>query len=163
MNLFYPLPQVCQKKKIVPGDDWTKIRIVQLWRQIHSQDNNFASAFDGLRSGDSYYLKALCFPYLSAAHSPAFKKLEAFCKRTEEDAISHYSLRRANITRLLHSEVQNSSALYERIWGPPPNKANSLEQVFVTNPPPPPPAQDHRQSEPEHEAIKVACAPTVTH
>lgn len=75
------------------------------------------------------------FSYLSAAHSPAFKKLEAFCKHTEEDAISHYSLRRANITRLLHSEVQNSSALYERIWGPP-NKANSLEQVFVTKSPP---------------------------
>lgn len=36
-----------------------------------------------------------------------------------------------NIKRLLHSEVQNSSALYERIWGAP-NKANSLEQAFVT-------------------------------
>lgn len=47
----------------------------------------------------------------------------------------------------------------------PPNKANSLEQVFVTKPP----TQDHRQSEPGHEAIKVAsllneaCAPTVTY
>lgn len=34
-----------------------------------------------------------------------FKKLEAFCKQREENAISHYSLRQANITRLLHSEV----------------------------------------------------------
>lgn len=45
-------------------------------------------------------------------------------------------------------------------YGDPPHKANSLEQVFVTKSPP---AQDHRQSEPEHEAIKVACVPTVTH
>lgn len=50
--------------------------------------------------------------------------------------------------------------LFMKEYGDPPHKANSLEQVFVTKSPP---AQDHRQSEPEHEAIKVACVPTVTH
>ena len=69
-----------------------------------------------------------------------------------------------NIKRLLHSEVQNSSALYERIWGAP-NKANSLEQAFVIK-------THHARpqaSKPDSVAIKVAslqnsgCPPTLTH
>lgn len=61
------------------------------------------------------------------------------------------SFQRENIKRLLHSEVQNSCALYERIWGAP-NKANSLEQAFV--------ARTHhvgpQASKPDSAAIKVA-------
>lgn len=75
-----------------------------------------------------------------------------------------YSLQCETIKRLLHSEVQNSSALYERIWGAP-NKANSLEQAFVIK-------THHagpQASKPDSVAIKVAslqnsgCSPTLAH
>lgn len=75
-----------------------------------------------------------------------------------------YSYLCENIKRLLHSEVQNSPALYERIWEAP-NKANSLEQAFVIK-------TQHagpQASKPDSVAIKVAslqnsgCPPTLTH
>lgn len=62
-----------------------------------------------------------------------------------------YSLPCENTKRLLHLKVQKSSALYERIWGAP-NKANSLEQAFVTK-------THHagpQASGPDSVAIKVA-------
>lgn len=135
--------------------------------QIHFQHNNFASVFRWpWVHGWPLPASSVVFLSFCSSHFCQEKNIYiwALWKYRGGNAMPHYSLPRETIKRLLPSEVQNSSALFERMWGGP-NQASSLEQAFVTK-------THHagpQASQPDSTAIKVTslqnagCPPTLTH
>lgn len=135
MNLFYPLPQVCQKKKKV-FQEMTELKSglfgcegKRIFSIIILQAPLMASD-----PWDDCYLRALCF-LISPLPTPLplnMRCLSLAQGRKGNLTLHAFSVR---ISRDCCIQKFRIALFFMKDYQEPPNKANSLEQVFVTKSP----------------------------